>query len=360
MQGCYGESSCCWATVPDVIVQRIAGLLDLTSLQQLRLTCSTWRGPGSLTVEYLKPSMTGCLGLQWHDLSLVTKAFPACVVLDLRSHDQVELQSPAIFKDTLLKTVLLSIVSNTTKKDLKTLRTWLSSASQESPTMTFNVHLHYLPAQLLGSAQLDDRACRFLANFPAAANIVTLDLGILPTHVSKASLHHVAELTKLAALLMICHEDIDDQHLDVVSNLTDLTQLTLGPVGMCSDQGIADALSSLSQLQTLHLTDAVCIEDNTLAMLSKQLGSVLNTLSLSCCPLLSNECLLHLARMPYLTRLFFSKTEHVDKTGVQDLVSQASALVHLDFRGCIGLTVSDRMQLQRELLLHGTARRSSE
>ena len=349
------EGGAGWSDLPCVLLQEIAECLDPGSLQQVRLTCKTWKESGSLTLTCIRPRMTGCLGLQWHDLHRITHAFPGCDVLDLRSH-KIQLHHPALLRGTTLKTILLSNVGSTLE-DLKTLRAWTHHASVESPELQFHVDIIHLPSQI-ADTMFGDLSCQQLTQFPCTASIINLDLGRMPSKVSQSSLHHLATLTKLVGLSVICHEEIDDAHLDLVSSLTDLTHLTLGPVGMCSDHGIADTLSSLTQLQKLYLSEVVCIEDDTVAMLSKQLGPALHALSLSSCPLLSNECLHHLARMPHLTTLFFSNNESLTLSGVQEFVSKSSALVDLDFRGCASLTVADRMQLQRKLLLHSAARRS--
>ena len=355
MSGLGGESHAVWADLPCVLIHGIAGLLDPGSLQQARLTCKMWKDSGSLTMTSLRPRMTGCLGRQWHDVHLVTQAFPGCDVLDLRSH-KIQLQHTSLFKETSLKTILLSNVGSTLE-DLRTLRSWIGSASLESPELTFHIDILHLPSQISDTA-FGDVSCQELTEFPSTACIINLDLGTMPSKVSQSSLAHIATLTKLTGLSVICHEEIDDVHLDLVSSLTGLTQLTLGPVGMCSDQGIADTLSSLIQLQKLYLSEVVCIEDETVAMFSKQLA-VLHTLSLSSCPLLSNECLNYLASMPHLTTLFFSNNESLTLDSVQEFVSKSSALVDLDFRGCVSLSVADRMSLQRKLLLQSAAKRAA-
>lgn len=354
MQSVGSDEAARWSELPSVLCQEVAGLLDHGSLQQVRLTCKAWRDSGSLALTTIRPTMTGCLGLQWHDVHQVTRAFPGCEVLDLRSH-KIQLQDEALFEGTSLKIILLSNVGSTLE-DLRTLRAWTDSASTRSPALHFHVDVIHVPSQMPDTT-FGDLSCQQLRQFPISASIINLDLGTMPSKVSQPSLFDIATLTKLTGLSVICGEEIDDAHLDAVSRLTDLTHLTLGPVGKCSDHGIADTLSALTQLQKLYLSEAVCLEDDTVAMLSKQLGPVLNALSLSSCPLLSNECLQHLASMPHLTTLFFSNNDWMTLSGVQEFVSKSSALVDLDFRGCASLSVVDRMQLQRKLLLQSAARR---
>ena len=355
MSSALCDNDATWSDLPGVLIHGIASLLDPGSLQQVRQTCKTWKDSSSLTVTSLRPRMTGCLGLQWHDLYIVTQAFPGCDVLDLRSH-KIQLQHTSLFAETSLKTILLSNVGSTLE-DLGTLRKWIGLASLTSPGINFHIDILHLPSQISDTA-FGDLSCQELTEFPSTARIINLDLGTMPSKVSQSSLGHIATLTKLTGLSVICQEEIDDVHLDLVSSLTGLTQLTLGPVGMCSDQGIADSLSSLTQLQKLYLSEVVCIEDDTVAMFSKQLA-VLHTLSLSSCPLLSNECLNYLASMPHLTTLFFSNNESLTLDCVQDFVSKSSALVDLDFRGCASLSVADRMSLQRRLLLQSAVKRAS-
>lgn len=343
-----------WSELPPVLCQEVAALLDPGSLQQLRLSCKAWKDSGSLALLTLRPRMMGCLGLQWHDIHRVTSAFSGCQILDLRSH-KIQLQHTALFEGTTLKTVLLSNVGSTLQ-DMKTLRAWTHAASTAAPGLQFHIDIIHVPSQI-SDTTFGDLSCQQLIEFPLAASIINLDLGAMPTKVSQLSLVQLAVLTRLTGLSVICCEEIDDAHFDAVSALTGLTHLRLGPVGNCSDHGIANSLSSLTKLQKLYLSEAVWLEDSTVAMLSKQLGPMLHALSLSDCPLLSNACLHHLADMPHLTTLFFSNNDWMTLSGVQEFVLKSPALVDLDFRGCTHLTIADRMQLQRKLLLHSASRK---
>ncbi|KAL0052328.1 hypothetical protein WJX82_000329 [Trebouxia sp. C0006] len=129
-----------WDEMSVAVLHSVAALLDWSSKQEVRLVCKAWKQAATLAINTLRPNMTGSLGLQWHNLHQLSKAFPACRVLDLRSY----------------------------------------------------------------------RVPR---------------------------LGYIAQLTTLVELSVTCCEDIDDTHMRLLSALTNLEELRLGPLKGCTSAG---------------------------------------------------------------------------------------------------------------------------
>ena len=173
-----------------------------------------------------------------------------------------------------------------------------------------------------------------MMHFPASAQVVTLHLGCMPVSVTQTGLGYIAQLTTLVELSVTCCEDIDDNHMRLLSALTNLVELRLGPLKGCTSEGLTDGLSALTQLQRLYLLDAIHIKDETIAHIACSL-SALRALSMANCPLLTDESMPYLC-MLCLHILFFSNSSFI--TRVHRLRSPHQ-LFDLDFRGCTCLSV---------------------
>jgi len=303
--------------------------------------------------------MTGSLGLQWHNLHWLSKAFPACRVLDLRSY-KVPSDSAQHLSNTFLTTVLLSNVEADPdpSRSLEELQMYMTSAERHNPVLSFVVNIHHLPT-FLSRAPFTDAECLTMMQYPASAQVGRLHLGYMPVSVTQTGLGYIAQLTNLAELSVICCEDIDDNHMRLLSALTNLAELRLGPLKECTSEGLKNGLSTLTQLQKLSLIDVIHIKDETIAHISCSLSATLQALSMANCPQLTDESVPYLC-MPHLSTLFFSNSSFITLQGVQHIASQSSSLVDLDFRGCTCLSVRDRMKLQQVMLSQHTADLSSE
>lgn len=342
-----------WTDMSSAVLRTVAASLDEASLQQVRLVCKAWQQPASLAVDSLRPRILGSLGLQWHNLPLLSKAFPACAVLDLRSY-KVPPDSGQHLKDTAFTKVLLSNVEAGPdhNRAFGELQKYIACASENNSSLTFEVDIHMIHQYgLLGSTEesFTDNLCLLLMQFPASACITKLNAGSMPVPVTGTGLRFIAKLTALTDLSLTCYQDIDDVHLRVLSGLTNLTGLKIGPLKYCSSEALTDTLSHLCQLQKLSLSDAVWVSDECLGHVSAALSANLQALSLANCPQLTDESIAYLG-MPHLSTLFFSNSPFVTLQGVDHLVGQSTALVDLDFRGCACLTVQDRMKVQQRLL----------
>ena len=346
-------ASAIWCEMSTAVLRSVAALLDESSMQQVRLVCKPWQQPTSLTVHTLRPRITGSLGLQWHNLHLLSKAFPACTVLDLRSY-RVPTDSGQHLLNTSFAKVLLSNVEvdPNPSRSLEELRKYITSTISTNASLTVEVDIHQLP-NFLSHSPFTDEDCCTLMQYPASAHVVKLHLGNMPVPVTQRGLGFIAQLTKLTELSIICCEDIDDTHIAKLSALTNLIELKIGPLKGCTSEGLTNGLSKLNQLQKLSLTDAVHIQDDTVAHISGSLSASLQALSLANCPQLTDDSVLHLC-MPHLSTLFFSNSSFITLQGVHDLASKSSSLVDLDFRGCICLSVRDRMKLQQMMLTQQT------
>lgn len=343
-----------WDGMSVAVLHSVAALLDKCSVQQVRLVCKAWKQPATFATTTLRPRMTGSLGLQWHNLHWLSKAFPACKVLDLRSY-KVPSDSAQHLSNTFLTKVLLNNVEGDPdpNRSLEELQKYMTSAGSHNPVLSFVVDIHHLPTFLL-PAPFTDAACLTMMQYPASAQVVTLNLGCMPVSVTQTGLGYIAQLTTLAELHVICCEDIDDKHMRLLSALSNLERLRLGPLKGCTSGGLTDGLSTLTQLQRLYLIDAIHIKDETIAHISCSLSATLRALSLANCPLLTDESMPYLC-MRRLSTLFFSNSSFITLQGVQHLASQSSSLVDLDFRGCTCLSVRDRMKLQQVMLSRHTA-----
>ncbi|KAL3159829.1 hypothetical protein ABBQ38_010232 [Trebouxia sp. C0009 RCD-2024] len=342
-----------WAEVPVAVLRTIASLLNVDSMQQARLVCRAWKEPASLAVHTLRPRITGSLGLQWHNLPLLSKAFPACRVLDLRSY-KVPQDSGQHLKNTAFTHIHLSNVEAGPdhKRAFQDLHDYIACASSHKPCLHFEVDIHMIHQYgLLGSTDelFTDELCLKLLQFPESACITKLNVGSMPVPITGRGLAIIAHLTALTELTLICHQDIDDVHLELLSSLTNLTELKIGPLKHCSSEGLMNALPCLGHLQKLSMTDAVGVSDDCLAHVSAALSGNLQALSLANCPQLTDECIPCLA-MPHLSSLFFSNNAQISLQGVEDLIAQSTVLQDLDFRGCACLTVRDRMKVQQRML----------
>ena len=342
-----------WAEMPVAVIRTVAGLLSVDSIQQARLVCKAWQQAASLAVHTLRPRITGSLGLQWHNLPLLSKAFPACSVLDLRSY-KVPQDSGQHLQDTAFTQIHLSNVEAGPdhKRAFQELHDYIACASSHQPYLKCEVDIHMIHQYgLLGSTDelFTDDLCLKLSQFPESACITKLNAGSMPVHVTGRGLRSIAHMTALTELTLVCRQDIDDVHLELLSGLIRLTELKIGPLRLCSSEGLINTLSRLCRLQKLSLTDAVGVSDECLAHISAALSGNLQALSLANCPQLTDESVPYLG-MPHLSTLFFSNTAQISLQGVEDLISQSSVLVDLDFRGCACLTVRDRMKVQQRML----------
>ena len=337
-----------WAEMALAVLSSVAALLDERSLQEIRLVCKAWRQPVSLAVQTIRPKITGSLGLQWHDLPLLSKAFSACAVLDLRLY-QVPTYSGQYLLNTAFTEVLLSNVKADPepRKSLDELYEYIIYAASYKASLTFEVDVHHLPS-VWSPPPFTDQECLRLTQYPKAARIVKLHLGTMPAHVTQIGLSYIAQLTSLTELSIICSEDIDDAHMLMLSALTNLITLRVGFLSRCCNEALTNGLSNLNRLQKLSLIDAVNIDDDVVARISSSLSATLQALSVAKCPQLTDECMLHLC-MPHLSSLFFSNSAFITPKGVQGLLSQSPSLVDIDFRGCACLSVKDRMKWQQVL-----------
>lgn len=352
MQGAHLNMEA-WSQMPTAILSTVAGLLSEDSMQQARLVCKAWRQPVSLAVHTLRPRMTGSLGLQWHNLPLLSNSFPACSVLDLRAH-RVPQDSGQHLQNTAFTQIHLSNVEAGPdhKQAFQELHDYIACASSYQPCLKFEVDIHMIHQYgLLGSTEelFSDDLCLKLLQFPHAACITKLNVGNMPVHVTGRGLSSVAQMTALTELSLLCRQDIDDMHLELLSGLTNLVELKIGPLKHCSSDGLVNTLSNLCRLEKLSLTDAIGFSDECLAHVSAALSHCLHALSLANCPQLTDEAVPYLA-MPHLSTLFFSNTAQISLQGVENLIAQSTVLVDLDFRGCALLTVRDRMRVQQSML----------
>ena len=249
--------------------------------------------------------------------------------------------------NTFFTTVLLGIEANPEpSRSLEKLQKYMMSAEMDNPVLSFLVVVYHLPMYVSGP-RFTDADCLTMMHFPASARVVTLHLGCMPVSVTQTGLGYTAHLTTLVELSVTCCEDIDDNHMRLLSALTNLVELRLRPLKGRTSEGLTDGLSALTQLQRLYLMDAIHIKDETMAHIACSL-SALRALSMANCPLLTDESMPYLC-MLCLHILFFSNSSFITLQGVHRLVSQSSSLFDLDFRGCTCLSVRDRMQLQQIL-----------
>ena len=342
-----------WSHMPTAVLSTVAGLLDVDSMQQARLVCKAWQQPVSLAIHTVRPRITGLLGLQWHNLRLLSQAFPACTVLDLRSY-RVPHDSGQHLQGTAFIKIHLSNVEAGPdhKKAFQELHDYIVCASSYQPCLSFEVDIHMIHQYgLLGSTDelFTDDLCLKLLQFPDSACITKLNVGSMPVHVTGKGLICISHMTALTELNLVCRHDIDDVHLELLASLVNLTELKIGPLKHCSSQGLINTLSHLSRLEKLSLTDAVGVSDDCLVQVSAALSDNLQALSLANCPQLTDESVPYLG-MPHLSTLFFSNTAQVSLEGVEELIAQSTVLVDLDFRGCACLTVRDRMKVQQRML----------
>ncbi len=343
-----------WDEMPVAVLHSVAALLDENSIEEVRLVCKAWKQPATFAIKTLRPRMTGSLGLQWHNLRQLSKVFPKCRVLDLRSY-KVPSDSAQHLSYTFLTKVLLSNVEADPdpSRSLAELQRYMTSAGSYNPVLSFVVDIHRLPT-FLKRAPFTDAECLMMMQYPAPAQVVTLHLGYMPVAVTQTGLGYIAQLTTLVELSVTCCEDIDDTHMRLLSALTNLERLRVGPLKGCTSEGLTSGLSTLTRLQKLYLIDAIHIKDETIAHISCSLSATLRALSLANCPQLTDESMPYLC-MPHLSTLFFSNNSFVTLQGVQQLASQSSSLFDLDFRGCTCLSVKDRMKLQQVLRSQHTA-----
>ena len=335
-----------WEEMSVAVLHSVAALLDDSSIQQVRLVCKAWKQPATSAINTLRPRMTGSLGLQWHNLHQLNKAFPACRMLDLRSY-KVPSDSAKHLSNTVLTAVLLSNIEAHPEpsRSLEELQKYMMCAETHNPVLSFLVDIYHLPMFLSGP-RFTDAECLTMLQYPASAQVVTLHLGCMPVSVTQTGLGYIAQLTTLAELSVTCCEDIDDDHMRLLSALTNLVELRLGPLKGCTSEGLTNGLSTLTQLQRLYLMDAIHMKDETVAHISCSLSATLQALSMANCPLLTDESMPYLCTL-HLSILFFSNSSFITLQGVQHLVSQSSSLFDLDFRGCTCLSVNDRMKLQQ-------------
>ncbi|KAA6425345.1 MAG: hypothetical protein FRX49_04838 [Trebouxia sp. A1-2] len=225
-----------WDEMSVAVLHSVAALLDESSMQQVRLVCKAWKQPATLATKTLRPRMTGSLGLQWHNLHQLSKAFPACRVLDLRSY-KVPSDSAQHLSNTFLTTVLLSNVEADPEasRSLQELQEYMMSAEIHNPVLSFVVDIYHLPT-FLSRAPFTDAECRTMMQYPASAQVVTLHLGCMPVSVTQTGLGYIAQLTTLAELSVTCCEDIDDDHMTLLSALSNLVELRLGPLKCCTSE----------------------------------------------------------------------------------------------------------------------------
>ena len=339
------------------VLHTVAALLDVGSMQQVRLVCKAWQQPASAAVSSLRPRITGSLGVQWCNLPLLSKAFPACEVLDLRSY-KVPPDSGQYFQATAFTKILLSNLEAGPdhERAFQELRDYVICASRHQDSLSFEIDIHMIHQfGLLGSADepFTDELCWMLVHFPSSASITKLNVGSMPVPVTGIGLSYIGLLTSLTELALISCTDIDEVHLQRLSALTCLTELKIGPLKQCSSHGLELMLSHLCHLQKLSLTDAIWISDECLIQFLTSLSTSLQALSLGNCPQITDESMPYFGRL-HLSTLFFSNAPHVTLQAVEDLVAQSPALTDLDFRGCACLTVRDRMKLQQRLLAQQT------
>lgn len=342
-----------WSQMSTAVLSIVAGLLDVDSMQQARLVCKAWQQPVSLAVHTLRPRITGSLGLQWHNLPMLSKAFPACTGLDLRSY-RVTQDSGQHLQGTAFANIHLSNVEAGPdhKQAFQELHDYIACACTYQPCLKFEVDIHMIHQYgLLGSTDelFTDDLCLKLLQFPDSACVTKLNVGSMPVHVTGRGLVCIAHMTALTELNLVCRHDVDDVHLQLLSSLVNLTELKIGPLKHCSSEGLVNTLSQMRRLEKLSLTDAIGVSDSCLAQVSYALSDNLQVLSLANCPQLTDESVPYLG-MPHLSTLFFSNTAQVSLQGVEDLIAQSTVLVDLDFRGCACLTVRDRMKVQQRML----------
>ena len=339
-----------WNDMSVAILRQIASRLDKNSLQQSRLVCSSWRQPASSAVQVLSPRFTGRLGLQWHDLPLLSQAFQACEVLDLRQK-KIPLDSGQFLKNTGFNTVLLSNMDEGPSPGISfaKLHNYMTSAQSHKPSLSFEVHIHQ--PMSYAHSHVRDQEIQRLVQYPAAAHVVKLHLYTMPVPVTQAGLSCIAQLTALTELSIICCEDINSQHFKMISALTGLIDLQIGPLKGCSSQGIMEGLVTLTQLQKLTLTDAINMQDSNIVQMSETFSATLQSLSLRNCPLLTDYALSQIA-LPKLSALFFSSNHFITLSAVELLASRSPSLVDIDCRGCAQIPrVGDWTKLRHNLLM---------
>ncbi len=343
-----------WDEMSVAVLHSVAALLDESSMQQIRLVCKAWKQAATLAINTLRPNMTGSLGLQWHNLHQLSKAFPACRVLDLRSY-RVPSDSAQHLSNTFLTTVLLGNIEANPEpsRSLEELQKYMISAEKHNPVLSFLVDIYHLPVYS-SAPRFTDAECLTMLRYPASAQVVKLHLDCMAFSVTQTGLGYIAHLTTLAELSVTCCEEIDDDHMRLLSALTNLVELRLGSLKGCTSEGLTNGLSTLTQLQGLYLMNPIHIKDETIANISCSLSATLQALSMANSPLLTDESMPYLC-MPRLTTLFFSNSSFITLQGVQQLASQSPSLVDLDFRGCKRLTLRDRMNLQQVMRSQRTA-----
>ena len=317
-----------WAEVPTAVLCTVAGLLDVGSLQHTRVVCKAWQQAASLAVHTLSPRVTGPLGevhtlrpritrplgIQWHNMPLLSKAFPACRVLNLRSF-QLSQDSGQHLQDTAFTQIRLCNEDRCPRDPVQAfhkLHDSIACASYHCPKkkLTFAVdiemlHFNFGEAPRSRPDLFTDELCLQLLQFPKSAYITKLNAIGMAVPITGRGLRVIAHMTALRELTLICRQDIDDVHLELLSRLGSLTELKIGPLRGCSNDGVTNTLSQLSHLQKLSLTDAVEFSDQGLAHVSAALSGKLQALSFANCPRLTNESVSHLST-PHLSWLHFS------------------------------------------------------
>ena len=198
------------------------------------------------------------------------------------------------------------------------------SAETHNPVLSFLVDVYHLPMYLSGP-RFTDAECLTMMHFPASAQVVKLHLGCMPLSVTQTGLGYIAHLTTLVELSVTCCKDIDDNHTRLLSALTNLVELRLGPLKGWTSEGLTDGLSALTQLQRLYLMNAIHIKDETIANIACSLCA-LRALSMANCPLLTNESMPYLC-MLCLHILFFSNSSFITLSDERGSSSSIAVLI---------------------------------
>ena len=120
-------------------------------------------------------------------------------------------------------------------------------------------------AQRSRAGLFTDELCLQLLQILQSACITTLNAIGMPLPITGRGLRAIAHMTALRELTLICNQNIDDVHLELLSRLGNLTELEIGPLGGCSSEGVTNTLSQLCHLQEVSLTDAFEFTDQGLA-----------------------------------------------------------------------------------------------
>lgn len=248
-------------------------------------------------------------------------------------------------QDTAFTEICLSNVkAGCSDQAVQELHEYIACACSHRPSLCFSVDIGLQNAP---AASFTDRFCLALLQLPRCACVTNLDASSWPVPVTHRGLSHIAQITSLTKLQLICDydQDIGDEHLKLLSALTKLTDLCIGPLHLCTSEGLIHALSRLCYLERLSLGDAIHFSAKCLACVS---AAKLQALSLHYCTQLTDESVSCLS-MPHLSELSFREVHGLSAFGLECLLAQSPALVHLNLLHCAGVTEKDLTLLSRRV-----------